>query len=206
VFQVWVIKNRQIVFLRYFMSYIDRQADKDSSYATAYREWVESLPNVERDSLNAMGLCEPDFSRQTKKNQKGIVTLLSTAATEPTPADVAEFADEPAAVSSSTSAVITTAADVLASFCARIRSHPNPLLALDAACFASGLMDIEGLSESALATRHGVTRAAFSKLVIQWVDLFALAPSRGMRSKKARRAYRKSRLLSLSQNHAIKTS
>ena len=45
------------------------------------------------------------------------------------------------------------------------------LLAFDAACFASGLMDVEGLSESELAKRHRVTRAAFSKLVVQWVDI-----------------------------------
>lgn len=94
-----------------------------------------------------------------------------------------------------------TAADVLASFCARIRAHPNPLLAFDAACFATGLMDIEGLSQSALAARHGVTRAAFSKLAVQWADTFGLPPSRGMRSARARHSARQARLTFLSKHH-----
>lgn len=182
-------------------TYADRQAARDTAYATAYREWVASLPPAERAALEAGGLCEPDASRHTSTRQHDDATLDRTAAPEPTPDDLAELADEPASVSPSAPADTTTAADVLASFCARIRAHPNPLLAFDAACFASGLMDIEGLSESALAKRHGVTRAAFSKLVIQWADLFALTPSRGMRSKRARRAYRHARLTSLAQHH-----
>ncbi|BET67417.1 hypothetical protein ASA1KI_23350 [Opitutales bacterium ASA1] len=183
------------------MSYADRQAERDASYTTAYREWVASLPPEERAALEAGGLCEPDATRHTSTRQHDEATLDRTAAPEPTPDDLAEQADESVPVSPSTSTDTTTAADVLASFCARIRAHPHPLLAFDAACFASGLMDIEGLSESALAKRHGVTRAAFSKLVIQWADLFGLKPSRGMRSKRARRAYRQARLTSLAQHH-----
>lgn len=188
-------------------TYADRQAAHDHAYTTAYREWVASLLPDERAALEGRGLCAPDASRHTSTRQHDDATLDRTAAPEPTPDDLAEFADEfrsDSAISNSKSEIhgsAVTAADVLASFCARIRSHPNPLLAFDAACFASGLMDIEGLSESALAKRHGVTRAAFSKLVVQWADLFGLKPSRGMRSKRARRAYRQARLTSLAQHH-----
>lgn len=181
------------------MTYADRQAERDSAYSTAYREWVASLPPAERAQLAAGGLSEPDTTRHTCTRQHDDATLDRTAAPEPTPDDVAELADEPAPVA--TTAHTTTAADVLASFCARIRAHPNPLLAFDAACFASGLMDIEGLSETALAKRHRVTRAAFSKLVVQWSETFGLPPSRGMRSKRARHAYRQARLTSLAQHH-----
>jgi hypothetical protein len=181
-------------------AYADRQAQRDANYATAYRAWIASLPPAERAALDAAGLREPDASRHTSTRQHDEATLDRTAAPELTPDDLAEQADEPAlVVSPSTPAVC--AADVLASFCARIRAHPHPLLAFDAACFASGLMDVEGLSESALAERHGVTRAAFSKLVVQWADLFGLQPSRGMRSKRARRAYRRARLTFLAQHH-----
>jgi transposase len=62
-------------------------------------------------------------------------------------------------------------------------------------------MDVEGLSETALAKRHRVTRAAFSKLVVAWSETFGLPPSRGMRSKRARHAYRQARLTSLAQHH-----
>jgi len=185
-------------------TYADRQAARDADYARAYREWVASLPPTERAALEAGGLSDPDTTRHTSTFQPEASALDREAAPEPTPDDAAELADEPPPPATPTATfdhAATAAADVLASFCARIRAHPSPLLAFDAACFASGLMDIEGLSEAALARRHGVTRAAFSKLVVQWADLFGLRPSRGMRTKRARRAYRQARLTSLAQRH-----
>ena len=188
-------------------TYADRQAERDSAYSTAYCAWVASLAPAERAQLAAGGLSEPDATRHTCTRQHDDVTLDRTAAPEPTPDDVAELADElrsASEISNPKSAIhgsATSAADVLASFCARIRSHPHPLLAFDAACFASGLMDVEGLSETALAKRHRVTRAAFSKLVVAWSETFGLPPSRGMRSKRARHAYRQARLTSLAHHH-----
>lgn len=188
-------------------TYADRQAERDSAYSTVYCAWVASLSPAERAQLAAGGLSEPDATRHTCTRQHDDVTLGRTAAPEPTPDDLAELADELRSASeisnpkSATPADATSAADVLASFCARIRSHPHPLLAFDAACFASGLMDVEGLSETALAKRHRVTRAAFSKLVVAWSETFGLPPSRGMRSKRARHAYRQARLTSLALHH-----
>jgi hypothetical protein len=79
--------------------------------------------------------------------------------------------------------------DVLAAFCARIRSASNPLLVFDAVCFATGVLALDGQSQTELAKRHGVTRAAFSKIATQWVKTFGIRPSRGMKSAKARKAY-----------------
>jgi hypothetical protein len=73
---------------------------------------------------------------------------------------------------------------------------------LDAACVAFGLMGIEGVSETVLAERHGVTRAAFSKLAVQMAETFNLPPSRGMRSKKVRNACRQARLVHLARKDA----
>ena len=173
------------------MTYADRQAQRDSAYTVAYREWIASLSLEERATLASQGIAVPDTSRRTSTRQ-GDALALTLAASPESPPGAAPEPDSQLTASAA-------ASDILASFCARIRAHPNPLLAFDAACFASGLMDIEGLSESALAKRHRVTRAAFSKLVVQWVETFGLPPSRGMRSKKARRAYRKARLTYLAQ-------
>lgn len=187
------------------MTYADRQAERDTTYAAAYREWIASLSPEERAKLAAQGIAAPDTSRHTSARQGDALVLQLAATPAPTPDAIATVADESSSVSqisnleSPIRGDAVLAADILASFCARIRAHPNPLLAFDAACFASGLMDIEGLSESELAKRHRVTRAAFSKLVVQWVETFGLPPSRGMRSKKARRAYRKARLTYLAQ-------
>lgn len=173
------------------MTYADRQAERDTTYAAAYREWIASLSPEERAKLAVQGIAAPDTSRHTSTRQGDAIVLQLAASPEAS----ADAAPEPDSHLTAASA----ASDILASFCARIRAHPNPLLAFDAACFASGLMDVEGLSESELAKRHRVTRAAFSKLVVQWVETFGLPPSRGMRSKKARRAYRKARLTYLAQ-------
>lgn len=195
------------------LSPADLQDARDAEYATAYRDWLATLPPDERARLAAQGLGEPDTKRHTSQHDDETVMSL-TESPDIQPDDQVEEDDERAfaAAQSATSAIPTPAADsspspggylaagdILASFCARIRAHPNPLLAFDAACFASGLMDIEGLSETALAKRHGVTRAAFSRLVVQWSQTFALPPSRGMRSKRARQSYRKSRLNHLSK-------
>lgn len=188
------------------MSYTQRQIARDAAYSRNYREWVASLPPEERAKLQAGGIAEPDTSRRTSTRLGDPLALEHAASPEASPSAVCDT--DPSSTSTSTSdfnsavAAVATAADVLASFCARIRAHPNPRLAFDAACFASGLVDVEGPSESALAKRHGVTRAAFSKLVVQWSETFGLPPSRGMRSKSARTVYRRARLTSLSQHDA----
>ncbi len=190
------------------LSAADLQDARDAEYATAYRDWLATLPPDERARLAAQGLGEPDTKRHTSQHDDTTVMELTASSVIPPNIQVEE--DDELAVASAQSTTPPTdstpttggyisAADILASFCARIRAHPNPLLAFDAACFASGLMGIEGLSETALAKRHGVTRAAFSRLVVQWSQTFALPPSRGMRSKRARLSYRKSRLNHLSK-------
>ncbi|MFA6286989.1 MAG: hypothetical protein WC661_06335 [Opitutaceae bacterium] len=184
------------------LSTADLQDTRDAEYATAYREWLATLPPDERARLAAQGLGEPDTSRRTSTREHDDSVITRSESPESKPGDDLVFTptqSPPSAPTPDDAPPSITASDILASFCARIRAHPSPLLAFDAACFASGLMDIEGLSETALAKRHGVTRAAFSRLVIQWSQTFALQPSRGMRSKRARQSYRKSRLNHLSK-------
>jgi hypothetical protein len=196
------------------MTTADLQVARDAEYSSAYRQWFAALPPDERARLAAEGLGEPNTSRQTSTREHDDAVITRTESPEPRPgddlvftaaADLAPGTVSGSEISNPKSAIpghaAPIASDILASFCARIRAHPNPLLAFDAACFASGLMGIEGLSETALAKRHGVTRAAFSKLVIQWSQTFGLSPSRGMRSKRARHAYRKARLNYLAQSH-----
>lgn len=189
------------------------QAARDAEYASAYREWFATLPPDERARLTADGLGQPDISRHTSTREHDDSVITRTESPESQPGDDLVFgaSNTPStppspAETGADSPPSLNASDILASFCARIRSHPHPLLAFDAACYASGLMDVEGLSETALATRHGVTRAAFSKLVVQWSQTFGLAPSRGMRSKRARQSYRNARFkyLAKSKDHHVR--
>jgi len=190
------------------MTTADLQAARDAEYSSAYQEWIASLPPDERAQLAAQGIAAPDTSRRTSTRQHDEALITRTESSEPAPgADLVFTAPNapapgaPPIPKDSPSVTATAAPDILAAFCARIRAHPNPLIVFDAACYASGLMGIEGLSEKALAERHGVTRAAFSKLVVQWSQTFGLPPSRGMRSKRARQSYRKARLNYLAQSH-----
>jgi hypothetical protein len=182
------------------LSYADRQRLRDAAHARDFSTWIASLSPEEKAKAIALGVAQPDISRRTSTRAGDAVTLTLAATPDPTPRDTAAESDPPVSPHASDYSQ-PTAADAIASFCARIRSHPNLPLAFDAACFATGLMDVEGLSQTDLAARHGVTRAAFSKLAVQWCDTFGLNPSRGMRSKRARQSYRAARLTSLSKQH-----
>jgi hypothetical protein len=193
------------------MSYANDQSARDAAHAREYRAWIATLPPAERARLTTVGLDNPDTTRRTSTRHGDHHALAKTASPAPSPREVivaAEATTEPVGDDSSPLDAVsdpdqlqTAAADVLAAFCARVRSHPNPLLALDALCFATGLMDLEGLSQKELAARHGVTPAAFSKVAVQMSDTFGLLPSRGMRSRAARRAHRAARLAFVAKNH-----
>lgn len=166
------------------MNATEKQLHSDAAYVQAYRVWISSLPPDERAALAARDLDEPDAKRSTGKvDDQGVLAVTAVPESDELP----EATDVQAQIRMAT-------ADALSSFCARVRSHTNPLLAFDTLCFASGLMEVEGLSQSALARRHGVTKAWFSQQVIGWLDLFDLPPPRGCRNLGARASCRRARI------------
>jgi hypothetical protein len=166
------------------MNATEKQLHRDAAYVQAYRAWISSLPSEQRSDLTARNLDAPDAKRSTGKCDDHVALSLISA---PEPEAKHEATNMQADVR-------RAAADALSSFCARVRSHPNPLLAFDSLCFASGLMEVEGLPQTALAHRHGVTKAAFSRQVVRWIDLFDLPAPRGCRTLPARRSHRRARL------------
>ena len=170
------------------MNATENQQHQDATYTEAYHAWVGTLSPEHRAELDALDLAEPDTRRTTSKYDDETSLLL---AVDPAPrAD----ANEDSTHESGRASTSRDVADALASFCARVRAHPNPLMAFDSLCFASGLMDMEGLSQTALASRHGVTRSAFSSQVIDWIDLLNLSQPRGCRSAQARKAHSRARI------------
>jgi hypothetical protein len=169
------------------MNATENQKNNDTTYTAAYHAWVGSLSPEGRAELDALNLAEPDTLRTTGKHD--YEKSLSRAAAPSACAD--ENEDCQHANGSATNR--RDVADALASFCARVRSHPNPLMALDSLCFATGLMEMEGLTQTALARRHGVTTAGFSKQVHGWIDLFDLRPASGCHSALARQSYSRAR-------------
>jgi hypothetical protein len=69
----------------------------------------------------------------------------------------------------------------------------NTLLTVECLAVALGLSAYNGESMTAIANRHGITRAAVSKRCVDIITHLNLPPSRAMRSEKARKIYRNSR-------------
>lgn len=164
--------------------YASRQRKRDTVYAREYDTWVQSLTPDERSQLEAQGLLRPMIDSAANARSQDAADMHE-ASYEP---DIAGAIDR----AGTTAAMVdagTLAGDTLASFCARVRSTANPLLVFDAVCFATGVLALDGKSQTELAKAHGVSRAAFSKVATQWCKTFGIKPSRGMKSERARRAY-----------------
>jgi hypothetical protein len=168
----------------------NRQHFHDTVYAEAYWAWVASLPPDERAKLTTLNLAEPDTRRKTSKFNDELAMNIASC-------DEATWGSVPprGEQGGGTEQASADVAVALAAFCARVRSHSNPLLALDTLCFATGLMGLEGRTQRALAELHGVTNAAFSKQVLGWLDVFDLTPPRGCRSLRTRDNLSQARLL-----------
>ena len=171
--------------------YATRQAALDREYAAYYQSaeylaWEKNLSPEERKRLQGLGLLKPMIDRSGSTLRDEDASESSAASETP---DFAAIIDRetlaPAAEQSTSAAGIA-----LASFCARIRGRANPALVFDAICYATGVTDVEGVSATELAARHGITKQAFSKIAVEWCETFGLPPSRSMKSKTARKVYR----------------
>lgn len=158
--------------------YSIRQAAMDREYGEEYQRWIASLSAEERATLEQDGLDEADTSRsggsRDELDENRMAALAPDEAqtdphTPPTPGQ--------------------NAGDILASFVARIRSCPNPLMVFDAVAYGTGMLALDGVSLTEIAKRHNMTRAALSKIGTRWVKTFGLTPSRGMKSARARKVY-----------------
>lgn len=171
--------------------YAARQAEKDRAYLGSYdtpeaRKWIATLSPEERKRLEAEGLLKPMLDRSGSTLRDEDASESKLAAEEPDIATVIDREPNTPALEPLTE----VAGDVLASFCARMRSCARPALVFDAVCYATGVLAIEGQSATELAAKHGVTKQAFSKIAVEWCTKFGLHPSRSMKSKRARSAYR----------------
>ena len=183
--------------------YSVRQAERDRAYLGSYDtpeaiKWIESLPPEERHRLEADGLLKPMLDRCGSTMREEDAGESDLAAEE---TDIAAVID-PESPAPTEELLTCVAGDVLASFCARMRSCAKPALVFDAVCYATGVLAVEGQSATELAAKHGVTKQAFSKIAVEWCQKFGLHPSRSMKSKRARSAYR-NRAKALHQRHKL---
>ena len=171
--------------------YTRRQTAKDGEYAREYRAWIESLPADERRKLEAQGLAEPDLARHGNGSARGDAADSPLMRQGDDPALVPDAEPESPPDTCDTEFVWDTMRRVLA----EILCHANARLTAECLALVSGF-SYTGSSETDIAKRHGVTRAAVSKRCVELTELLDLRPSRAMRSLTARQSYRAARIQS----------
>ena len=168
-------------------SYAARQRERDDKYRREYAEWIKSLPPEERERVKAMGLDKaylPSGSGGATKD----AAESSRARCEDAP--ITEY--EPAAVGTPPAAldVDQLAQDdapheIMRRLIGEMLMQSNASLSLECLALVTGLA-YRGDSMTAIAERHGVTRAAVSKRCVELTIALNLKPSRAMRSLIAR--------------------
>ena len=179
--------------------YTRRQTAKDAEYAREYRAWIDSLTAAERRKLEAQGLAEPDLARHGNGSANGDAADSPLMRDGDDPAVMPEPEPEPAADTCD----IERVWDVVRKVIAEVISHTNARLTAECIALASGF-SYTGSSETEIAQRHGITRAAVSKRCVELTELLDLRPSRAMRSLTARKSYRDARNQSTQSHEPIR--
>ena len=177
--------------------YIPRQAERDREYARAWeseetRKWLASMPPEKRRKLEAEGILKP----MLPKHGNGM--LEKDAADSPFAREEATFVyeidEEPPAAAVTSENADDKVLDMLRRLIAEVLSQGNARLTLECLALACGLATLQGESMTHIAKRHGISRAAVSKRCVDITEKLNLPPSRAMRSKKARQAYRNAQI------------
>ncbi|MCX6880842.1 MAG: hypothetical protein NTW21_44635 [Verrucomicrobia bacterium] len=149
--------------------YTRRQAARDADYERQYRAWVKSLPADQRRELEAQGLAEPDVARHGNGSAKGDAADSPLMREGDDPAIQPEPEPEPVKAACDVEAAWSTARHVLG----EVLNHSNARLTAECIALVSGLI-YSGDSMTAIAKRHGITRAAVSKRCVELTELLDL--------------------------------
>jgi len=170
--------------------YARRQANKDAAYAREYEAWLATLTPEERYRVKQLGLESamlPKDGASGGRDEDAADSPLASVAAEKIIESVADTSepDQPLGDAANSEQIW----DVLRRLIGELLAERNARLTLECVALVSGLSFV-GDSMSAIARRHGVTRAAVSKRCIELTERLRVMPSRAMRSLTARHAYR----------------
>jgi hypothetical protein len=172
--------------------YSERQRARNADYSRAYADWVAKLGPRERRKLRKQGLlsAEPDRYETGKPCDVSELPLVGDDDVAIDGDDEADAADPALTMVNPTqSPDYDRVWEVLRRLLGELLSTPNAQLSLECLALVSGV-GFMGDSMTAIAKRHGVTRAAVSKRCIQLTEQLDMLPSRAMRSLTARATYR----------------
>jgi len=153
----------------------ETQRTRNAAYGKAYDEWVANLTPKKRRELEAQGLLRPEVETyHVGKNAD--VSELPIAADQNEAEEIAQEETD-------------RIWGILRRLLGELLSSPNAQLSLECLALVSGV-GFMGDSMTAIAKRHGITRAAVSKRCIEITNQLDLLPSRAMKSLTARQSYR----------------
>ncbi|MDH4454556.1 MAG: hypothetical protein QE570_15390 [Verrucomicrobiota bacterium] len=168
-------------------SYAARQRERDDKYRCEYAEWIKSLPPEERERVKAMGL---DKAYLPSGSGGAVKDAAESSRARCEDAPITE--DEPPAAGTSPAAldVDQLAQDdapheIMRRLIGEMLMQSNASLSLECLALVTGLA-YRGDSMTAIAERHGVTRAAVSKRCVELTIALNVKPSRAMRPLSAR--------------------
>jgi hypothetical protein len=180
-------------------NYTRRQRSNDADYQREYHAWVASLPPEERRQLAELGLDNPQMP-DTSGSGFCDAADVSKCSIQP------EVLDEPDEEVEPVPRHGAQDKEDLLHFVRRLvgelLGQDNIRLSVECLAVATG-MSYLGDSMTEIARRHNVTRAAVSKRCVEFTDSLGLAPSRAMRSSKARQSYRRRRITQLNQQNLV---
>ena len=158
-----------------------RQSREEIEYAKSYREWVESLPPQERRELAALNLDKPHAPGYSSGTGLDIdVADLAVFEEVAAPAEGEEIHDWQTAADLRTAEVIAKlVSEILAT---------DPSITIECLALVTGVGYL-GSSESDLARKYGLTRAAVSKKCIELSERLGIKNHRAMRTQQAREVY-----------------
>lgn len=170
--------------------YFSRQKAKDKHYAESFetpeaKAWIAGMSSDERARYEKLGLLKPLLPKQGSTAPEQDAAESKHALVEaPTFEDIDPAQD----VAGASHDEIF---DALCKFACEVLSQGNARLALECLLLSCGMGLNQGESMTSIAKRYHVTRAAVSRRCVDITTKLNLPPSRAMRSKKARVAYRK---------------
>ena len=159
--------------------YEEQQRIRDTEYEAAWK----NLTKRQRRELEKAGITGPEIPKYRTGKHDDVALIENVPASEPS-INPEESIDDLDIEN------IREAGELLKAFLFRIIDESkNPRLEAECISLAFGYGAAKGISQTAIAARYGLTRAAVSKRVREIKDAFELPVSEFMKSDRARAVY-----------------
>lgn len=177
------------------LDYTQRADARNKEYVKEYEAWLKTRTPAQMAELRALRLDSPSLPSTSVSPVDG--PDADTLA-------LAEF-KEAIELGPEASTEEIKMMDSLRALLCEFLSTQEPRLTAECAALVTGIR-YTGISETEIARKFGVTRAAVSKRCIVLADQLALPPSRAMRNIQACEAYREAQLRIAAEKLALKKS